>query len=333
MKKLLLLFLVLPFYGIGQNFEYNVLFDGIGDNREYFSGYAIPQTILGTRGAFEIGLEIDKHRIRIGSSKLFEFGSGIDFHKPKIILYYQYSDKTKEFLMGSFARKNRIDFPLAMLTDTLLYYRPNIEGLYTELKWDWGKQNIFADWVSRQTDTIRENFTVGFSGEISHNNLFLQNYFIMYHDAGPAIDIPGDHIKDYIGYALQIGLKTNDDSKIDGYIKAGILNSNYRERNVTNGNIAGNSFFAGLYAKYKNYAIKSTLSAGGSHVFAQGDHFYHAKNYLRTDVIWYLINHENVKGVFNLSFHITDWKNLDQQQQLSIIYKFGGVKPFKQPQE
>ncbi len=329
MKKLLILFIVLPLYGISQNFEYNILFDGIGDNREYFNDYTMPQTILGSRGAFEIGVSIDQHRIRAGVSKLYEFGSDINHNKPQIILYYQYTDKTKQFLMGSFARKNRIDFPLAMLTDTLMYYRPNIEGLYTEIKWDWGKQNIFADWVSRQTDTIRENFTVGFSGEVFHNNLFLQNYYIMYHDAGPAINIPGDHIKEYIGFSLLIGVRTNENSKIDGYIKAGILNSNYRERNVTNGPITGNSFFAELYAKYKNYGIKSTLSSGDGHIFAQGDHFYLAKNYLRTDVLWYFINHENIKGVFNLSFHVTNWNKLDHQQQLSIIYKFGGVKPIK----
>jgi hypothetical protein len=62
---------------------------------------------------------------------------------------------------------------------------------------------------------------------------------------------------------------------------------------------------------------------GAAHQFAFGDNFYHAKNYWRTDVIWYLINHEKIKGTFNLSLHVIDWKDLDQQQQLSIIYVFG----------
>ena len=119
-----------------------------------------------------------------------------------------------------------------MLTDTLLYYRPNIEGMFGEVRWDWGKQNGFVDWVSRQTDIKRENFMAGFSGEIFHKNLFLQNYVLMFHDAGPAIDIPGDHIKDYMGFALQAGVRTTDNENFNGYIKAGILGSAFRERSV-----------------------------------------------------------------------------------------------------
>ena len=46
-------------------------------------------------------------------------------------------------------------------------------------------------------------------------------------------------------------------------------------------------------------------------------------NYSRTDLTWYFINHEKVKGKFNWSIHIPDWETVDQQQQLSIIYIFG----------
>jgi hypothetical protein len=326
-RKLLFLFITLPFLGLSQNFEYDVLFDGIGDNREFFSEIAMPQTILGTRGAFEVGLSIDEHRIRVGASKLYEFGSTPDFQPTKLILYYQFKNESNEFLMGSFARKDKIDFPLAMLTDTLQYYRPNIEGIYSNIEWSWGYQNVFADWTKRQTDTIRENFTIGFSGEISFNNIFLQNYLILYHDANARIQNPGDHIKDYMGGALQIGIRTSEESQFKAYIKAGILNSNYRERNVSDGFITGNSLFAEVYGKYKKYGLKATLSTGDSHIFAQGDKFYHAKDYLRTDVLWYLFDHENVKGVFTYSFHLLNWNDIDQQQQLSIIYKFGASTP------
>ena len=174
------------------------------------------QTILGSRGAFEIGLKTDNHRIRAGLSQLFEFGSDIDYHKPKLTLYYQYSDMQKDFLFGAFPRRGRIDFPLAMLTDTLLYYRPNIEGMFGEVRWDWGHENAFVDWVSRQTDVKRENFMVGFSGEVAYKNLFFQNYLLMFHDAGPGIDIPGDHVKDYLGYAFQAGIRTSENAVLKG---------------------------------------------------------------------------------------------------------------------
>lgn len=324
MKKYLVLLLIsIAFLGKSQNFEYQFLFEGIGDNREYFNPIALPQTILGSRGAFEVGVEIDNHRIRGGLSQLFEFGSDIDFHQPKLTLYYQFTDKQKEFLFGSFPRRGRINFPLAMLTDTLLYYRPNIEGLFLESRWDWGKQNLFVDWTSRQTDFERENFLVGFSGEVSYKNMFVENYILLFHNAGPAIDIPGDHIKDYLGFAVQAGVRTPETAEFKGLFKAGVLGSSFRERSITNGFINATSFFAEAKGRYKNYGIKSVLSSGGSHKFAFGDRFYRAKNYWRTDLIWHFINHEKIKGQFNYSFHIIDWADLDQQQQLSIIYVFG----------
>jgi hypothetical protein len=324
MKRVIILFLLFStFITKAQDFEYQVLFEGIGDNREYFSQVAMPQTILGTRGAFEIGVEMDGHRLRGGLSELFEFGSDINFHQPKLTMYYQFKNEQTEFLFGAFPRRGKIDFPLAMLTDTLNYYRPNIEGLYGDVQWDWGHQNGFVDWVSLQTDTQREKFMAGFSGEINYKNLFIQNYFLLFHDAHAAVSIPGDHIKDNLGFALQGGIRTFEESVLQGHIKAGILSSSYRERSVTDGFINATSFFAEAQGKFKNFGIKSVMSLGASHWLVYGDRFYLSKNYWRTDAIWYFINHDKVKGVFNLSFHVLDWKDLDQQQQLSIIYVFG----------
>ena len=324
MKKLLSILLILiSFSGISQNFEYQVLFEGIGDNREYFNDLAYPQTILGARGAFEIGVKFDDHRLRGGLSQLQEFGSDIDAQKPKLTLYYQFKNEQNEFLFGAFPRRDKIDFPLAMLTDTLLYYRPNIEGMFGELHWEWGHQNLLIDWISRQTDFNSEIFTAGTSGEIFVNNLFLQNYILLTHDAVPIIRAPEDQIEDYIGFALQAGIRTPEDSKFYGYIKAGVLSSSFRQRDISSNFKNATSFFAEAKGKYKNFGIKSVLNSGGSHRFAYGDLFYRAKNYLRTDLIWYFINHKKVKGTFNYSLHAINWKELNQQQQLSVIYVFG----------
>jgi hypothetical protein len=324
MKKLLFIsFIFFSLFVNAQNFEYQVLFEGIGDNREYFSQIAMPQTILGARGAFEIGLEIDGHRLRGGLSEMYEFGSDIDFHKPELTLYYQFDRKQTAFLFGAFPRRNRIDFPLAMLTDTLNYYRPNIEGMFGQVNWDWGHQNGFVDWYSRQTETERESFMAGFSGEVYYKNLFIQNYLLLFHDAGPKIDIPGDHIKDYMGFAFQAGIRTSEKSIVHAYAKVGALGSSFRERSVTDGFINAVSFFAEAQGTYKKVGIKTVLSSGDGHRFVYGDRFYTQKNYLRTDAIWYFLNHEKVKGKFNYSFHVINWNDLDQQQQLSIIYVFG----------
>ncbi len=324
MKKLI--FVLITFValaGNSQNFEYQVLFEGIGDNREYFNDSGYPQTILGARGAFETGVKFDNHRLRGGLSFLQEFGSDIDSQKPKLTLYYQFKNENNEFVFGAFPRRDKINFPLAMLTDTLLYYRPNIEGMFGEVKWDWGKQNAFVDWISRQTETNREIFTAGTSGEIFFNNLFIENYILMSHVSHAMIRIPGEEVEDYLGFALQGGIKTSEKSKFKGYLKAGILEYSYRDRAVPGGFINEFSFFAEAKGRYGNFGFKSVLNSGAGHKFAYGDLFYRSENYLRTDVIWYFINHEKVKGSFNLSFHLIDWNDLDQQQQLSIIYVFG----------
>ena len=324
MKKLVsIIFVLITFTAKSQDIEYQVLFEGIGDNREYFSDIAYPQTIIGVRGAFEFGVKFDNHRLRGGLSHLLEFGSDIDAQKPKLTLYYQFKNEQNEFLFGTFPRRDKINFPLAMLTDTLLYFRPNIEGIFDEIHWKWGHQNIFIDWISRQTDFNSEIFTAGISGEVFSNNIFLQNYVILTHDAVPIIELPKDQIEDYLGFAVLAGIRTPSNSNFNGYIKSGVLGSSFRDRSIEDGFENAFSFFAEAKGKYKNFGIKSVLNSGGSHRFAYGDLFYRAKNYMRTDVIWYFINHEKVKGVFNLSFHIIDWEELNQQQQLSLIYVFG----------
>ena len=324
MKKLLIIFFSLSaLWATSQNFEYKVLFEGIGDNREFFNDYGYPQTILGTRTAFEGGVSANNHKLRLGFSYLHEFGSETDAQKIKPTIYYQFGNQKIDFLFGSFSRRDKIDFPLAMLTDTLLYYRPNIEGMYGKYRWEWGWQSGFIDWVSRQTEIKSEIFTAGTSGEISAKNFFLQNYILMTHDAIPSIRTPEVHIEDYLGFAIQAGIRTNENSAFDGYIKAGVLGSSFRQRSVTDGYVNAASFFAEAKGKYKKFGVKSVLSSGGGHKFAYGDRFYRAKNYWRTDAIWYLINHEKVKGIFNFSFHVIDWEELNNQQQLSIIYVFG----------
>lgn len=322
-KSAFILFLFISLLAKSQDFEYKILFEGIGDNREYFYDGAYPQTILGTRGAFETGVKFDNHRLRVGLSQLFEFGSDIDAQKPKLTMYYQFKNHRNEFLFGAFPRRDKIDFPLAMLTDTLLYYRPNIEGMFGELHWEWGYQNGFIDWIGRQTEVVSEIFTAGSSGEITANNLFLQNYILLTHHAVPSIKTPADHIEDYFGFAVQAGIRTSENAEFQGYVKAGVLGSFFRQRSVIDDfqNVFG--LIVEAKGKYKNFGIKSVLKSGGNHQFAYGDLFYRVKNYSRTDVIWYFINHEKVKATFNLSFHIIDWKELNQQQQLSVIYVFG----------
>jgi len=310
-----------------QQLEYQVRFQGIGDNREFTHKYNHPQTILGERTGVELGTTIDSlHRFRFGISHLFEFGAEADAVKPKLTAYYRYSDEKNSFCFGAFPRIELIDFPLAMLTDTFLYYRPNIEGLYGKHNWSWGHQLGFVDWTSRQTMTQRETFMAGLSGEIRLNKFFVQNYVLLFHHAVSAAKNPDEHITDNMGYTLYLGYNFEELTGLTkAFLKAGVMGSAIRERGVDDDYITGTSFTGQLYGEGKRFALRSTFSFGDGHHFMNGDRYYAQESYVRTDVIWKFLQYKNIQGHFNLSFHLVDGSTLDQQQQLSLIYTFGNA--------
>ena len=297
-----------------------VIFEGIGDNREFSGGHSLSQTILGTRGSLLATFQKDNHNLTAGFSHLYEFGSQPDNQKPEIILFYKYSGQKKTFHFGSFPRRDLINFPLAMLTDTLLYYRPNVQGMRGEISWGWGTQNAWVDWTGRQSPMVREAFTAASSGKISARQFSLLNYFLLNHLAHSRPRQPHEHVNDNLGFALLAGWESRDTAAWTGYLKAGVLGSAFRERSVTPGTETAVSLFAESQVRHRELAWKNTFHSGEGHVFLAGDPFYRRGNYLRSDLIWYFIRHKNINGRFNISFHLTEWKDLDQSQQLTVIF-------------
>ncbi len=320
-KPFTLLFLLVTMTVWSQKPEINLLFEGIGDNREFSSRKNISQTILGTRGALELGTTIDNHRLRVGISHLFEFGSTINSQKPLLILYYQLEKPNTSFHFGSFPRRGLVNFPLAMLSDTLMYYRPNIEGMRGEVRWENGYQNGWVDWTGRQAIGIREAFSAATSGTIQWKSFRFQNYILLNHLAHSAIRTNEEHVNDNLGYSFLFGYYLPETENLTIHFKAGILGSVYRERSVTDGFINSESLLIDAFVHYKSFAIRNVLHSGEGHKFLSGDPFYRLENYNRTDLEWYFIKHSNVNGRFNLSFHLINGKYLDQSQQISIIYK------------
>jgi len=299
--------------------HFSFTFTGFGDNREFHNGLSRAQTIFGTLGNAELGTSIEGHTVAAGISELYEFGSRIDFHTPQLILYYKYEDQGLLFQFGSFPRLGRIDFPLAMLADTLLYYRPQVEGLFGRIARTWGYQLAFVDWTGRQTETVRESFMAGSSGEIKFGKGFIENYLLLNHLAHASTKPEGQHIKDYFGFSVLAGIRCANENRLSGYLKGGILTSLYRERSVTNGFIDSHSLILEGYGQYRNYAVKTILHSGGEHHFALGDPFYRFRNYWRSDLIWIFFRHKQVQARFNWSFHVVNRKNLDHSQQLKVV--------------
>ncbi len=309
----------------GQKLEYDINFQGIGDNREYKPEYGFSQTIIGELTSLDIGTTIDKaHKLRLGLTYLYEFGAKTNLNKLQITAYYQFSDKNTQFYFGAFPRAKTINFPFAILADTIQYYKPNIEGLLAKHNWSWGNQTIFVDWTGKRLENNREKFFAGTSGTIYNKNFFAENFISLYHYALSENEHIDEHISDNFGYNINIGYNLPKCSYIsNAYIKVGILGSAIRERNVNENFIFGTSFLNEIYVASKKLALKNSINIGNGQHFLTGDKFYLFNNYMRSDFIWNMINREDITLQFIQSFHFINWESMSNQQKISLVYYIG----------
>ncbi|MBL7112868.1 MAG: hypothetical protein ISS19_13105 [Bacteroidales bacterium] len=317
---ILFLFFLIPSVR-GQQFEWQAGFDGFLDNREYYNSLQEPQTIFGSRFSLEIGGSINQeHRLRGGLNYMYEFGGPADAWKPSPVLYYQYDKKPFTFFMGAFPRKGIIDFPLALLTDTLNYYRPNVEGTYLDIKGDWGYQDVFLDWTSRQTDTEFERFMFGFSGRVNWNMLFFKHHFLMGHFARPRILPPDFHLRDNGGFDVAIGADLSEFTFLDTlWISMGSLVSLDRTRSVDDGFQTPAGFLLNAMVSWHGVGLYGTVYQGEGHTFLYGDAFYKAKQYGRLDMFWAPFKSEKVQGKIVFSLHFVEGITDTSQQILVSI--------------
>jgi hypothetical protein len=320
----LFFFIISPVMLVAQKVEFGLEFDGIGDNREFFSGYSQPETILGSRIGFDAGTRIDSiHQIRAGVSYFYEFGSELLEQKLHPILYYSVDKGPWSFKMGAFMRNQTINFPVAILSDRYGYFNPTIDGLFVRYKKRTWQTSVFVDWVSRQDSTRREQFMAGLSGNAHYGSFTFEEYWYLFHNSTSIIKSDNDHIKDYMGSCFMGGYDFTKLLPIDVLtIKTGALISLYRDRGNGLNFEKSLSSYSEVEASYQGFGVKSVFNFGDRHNFSHGDQFYNTTtSYIRTDIYFTPINTERVKGRFTWSLN---WANsdMDNQQQFSLIYIF-----------
>ena len=312
-----------------QDFEWMAGFDGFLDNREYFTTEN-PQTIFGARLRFEAGGNLSGvHSLRAGLNYLYEFGYHVDAYKPDLTLYYQYLDGPFRLNLGAFPRSEMLDYPIALLSDTLDYYRPNIEGVFFSYSWDWGKENVFIDWTSRQTALAPEQFIFGFSGRVDWKTLYLTHHFMMGHMAGPGIPVPGHHLRDNGGFDLNLGTDLSEMLLLDTLlISAGALVSVDRIRSVDDGFRMPAGFIGRFTAMYKSLGLTGLYYAGKGHTFLFGDPFYRLQRYGRLDIFYAPFRTGPVRIRFDIGLHFAEGQ-IDNSQQIMISMILDGTRPFR----
>ncbi|WP_257669050.1 hypothetical protein [Parapedobacter tibetensis] len=308
-----------------QHLEWNVNLHGFADNREFARSGSYSQTIFGVRFSPEIGLLIDStHRVRAGVNFIQEFGARKNDKQFEPVIYYNYQQRGLDFYMGLFPRFQLLDdYPRAILNDTLLYYRPNIEGMLLRYAGKSVLQQIWIDWTSRQTATDREQFMVGLSGKVEAASFYFSHYAMLWHNARARDDDEGQAIRDNGAIMASIGMDLSHrdvfldsiDFNVGGILAIDRLRGQYGWRTPK-------GFIANAYFSHKQFFLQNTFYTGESLDIPYGDRFYTAPLYNRLGLGWIPLRYGQLEGKFIVSFHFTRGA-IDNQQQFLLRYKIG----------
>lgn len=329
---LLILTIVISRSGLAQTLDVHFNGSVFFDNREYKEFLKRSRTYSGTRLALDLGLNLDSaNRFVVGANGLHEFGGKPYFLHVDPVAYYEHNGKNWFFNGGEFPREGLLtDYPRSMLNDTLRYFRPNIEGLYTSYHAGNFRENLWIDWVSRQTDTDREQFLFGLSGKYKPlGPFYVAHYLFILHDAGPAIDIPNDHIRDNGALQIKLGADFSHKTMFDSLtVEAGGMVSFERERNIS-GFKKPTGFVANVYLSYKRFALYDEFYKGQGHNITYGDAYYQFKTYNRIDLIYTPFIYKGLRGQFIASFHQTPQSSGSNQEAFRLSYDLGRKKIVK----
>ncbi len=306
-----------------QKFKPGIHFHAFADNREYQYEYQYPQTIFGFRVTPYISTTVDSvHHFRAGVNTLYEFGGSIGSKNFIPEVYYNYRGKSLDLKFGSFPRREDFsDYSLLLLTDTLFYFRPTVQGLMAKAKKGKLNARFWIDWVSRQTARNKEQFLFGLVAKYKTGPFFVEDQFSMLHDAFAAIRQPDDVLHDNGANILKGGLEWEGEGMFDRLLVAFGMASGYERARALNQLRTPSGFLQELVYEKKWFVFRNTFFAGQSFNQVFGDRFYRARRYNRTDLRIRFFRKSKVSCLFTYSIHRVDGQ-WDNQQALQLFAEF-----------
>ena len=299
----LILALMLPLNSMGQQFDWKTGFLGFFDNREVDNTAIYGQTMFGARLSAEAGVSADSiNRFAVGVNFLYEFGWKGPFKRPSPVLYYEGSYARLHYWFGSFSRYNKTDMPVALLNDTLNYYRPNVEGMFIEYRGRDFRQNAWVDWTGRKTSAVRETIVMGLSGYFEKGMFIYQHHFVMNHQSLTEPMEVGTYVRDNFGATVKAGLNLSDVAGLDSLtFMAGGIASLDRQRHLYSFRYSkGITLEAG--AVYHNFGLHELACFSNGLTILSGDSPYNSMYYNRADV-YYSIRKKSVEARIQFSYH------------------------------
>lgn len=300
-------------------------FFGYADNREFGASYTQPKTIFGTLASPQVYFKLEGgHTLYGGIHYNQDFGKNPE-NKDRFnpVAYYNYTSPTLDFAIGFIPRYERLkDIPKVVFADTLLYDRPNVEGMYFQYKKGGFRQSVFIDWLSKQSHNYREQFVAGISGHYRYNLLYLAHSGLLYHNALTSNDEIEEHIQDNAVITAKAGLDFSHKTVFDSLtVDAGAVIGFDRTRTVYEMRTA-KGFITTQHIGYKQFFITNTLYRGQPQNLPNGDPFYRRSNYDRLDLGWVPFRAKAIEGKLVASFHFSEG-NIDNQQAFTLRYTFG----------
>lgn len=312
-----------------QQIGVNLDFFGYADNREFKTNYTEDKTFFGTTLSPNLYLALDSsHRIYAGLHYNQDFGKH-DQNKERIspIAYYNFQNKNIDFALGLMPRYGRLDAASKIvLSDTFLYHRPNIEGLYFSFRKQNIQQAVYVDWLSKQSPQHRERFVIGLFGKYTLGNFYFTDEALLYHNALTNNAGPEQHIQDNGVVLFRIGSNLSGRTFLDSLtVDAGAAIGFDRVRTVHKLRTA-TGFISDIHLGYKQFFLHNMLYLGESQNLPNGDSFYRHRTYNRLDLGWMPFRTGNIDGRFTASFHFTPGQ-ISNQQAFTLRCHFGRSWP------
>ncbi len=302
------------------------------DDHEYDALVPLRKTISGTRTAVDVGFNPDSlNHFIVGVNALHEFGGKPYFLTANPVAYYNFANANWMFYAGEFPRQGLLtQYPRALLNDTLIYYRPNVEGLLLSNHGKHGYETGWIDWVSRQTATERNQFLAGFLGKLMPDptgSFYVSHFVLFMHDAGTKPLQPNSPIEDNGGAQVRLGLDlTHKQTLFDSLsFEVGAMASAHRVRSEFNF-IYSKGFVASFYVAYKAFSLYDEFYRGQPNYIIYGDPFYVKTIYNRLDASYNAFVYKRLKGTFMFSFHQSPGHPGDLSEVFRVVYDIGRVK-------
>jgi hypothetical protein len=307
------------------NAEFYLGFDQILDNREYFTEYGVHQTFFGARVNPGMAFRFDSlHAVRVGFNYMYEFGGTFLGVRPQLDLNYSYSGDHLRVRFGSFPRREVMDYPLILLTDSLHYYRPNTEGASIQYTWDMGpvegSAHGWVDWMGREDTITREAIHAGGDLTFRWKMLYVTGMATRYHLARTTSPTDMNQIRDDGSIVGMAGLDLSGYLFFDRFdISSGMVTTYRRQRPSINQWFTG--WYSELNMRFRFMGLKGSYYFGDGSPLALGDPLYSYGNYARIDLYFDPFKNPRITSKFAWCFHILPWEGLFHSQQVLVQVK------------